>query len=238
MCTLLQVRLRALVGGALDVAGASPRRYFFEVLRHFATDEREQERLQYLSTPEGRNDLYTYNQREGATGQPCLPLNEDAYWCYARLGRSVCEDELRFGLYEPCKSCLSLETRQLGTASKYCVLRVDSRLYMMCRQVAQCWRCSRTSRARRCRWSGCCRWRPACSRAFSPLPRPRRHIQGAAHITAAIVNWRTPFKRLRKVLRTAPVLFQLRATVNFYYTRCRYVTNLAACYSYCAKDAS
>jgi len=65
---LSQVRLRALVAGALDVAGASPRRYFFEVLRHFATDEREQERLQYLSTPEGRNDLYTYNQREGVIG--------------------------------------------------------------------------------------------------------------------------------------------------------------------------
>ena len=59
------------MAGALDVAGASPRRYFFEVLRHFATDEREQERLHYLSTPEGRSDLYTYNQREGATGWPC-----------------------------------------------------------------------------------------------------------------------------------------------------------------------
>ena len=61
------------MAGALDVAGASPRRYFFEVLRHFATDEREQERLQYLSTPEGRNDLYAYNQREGVIGlaMPC-----------------------------------------------------------------------------------------------------------------------------------------------------------------------
>jgi sulfite reductase alpha subunit-like flavoprotein len=62
----VQVRLGALVAGALDVAGASPRRFFFEVLRHFATDERERERLQYLSTPEGRDDLYRYNQREGA----------------------------------------------------------------------------------------------------------------------------------------------------------------------------
>ena len=61
-----QVQLGALVAGALDIAGASPRRFFFEVLRHLATDEHERERLEYLSTPEGRDDLYRYNQREGA----------------------------------------------------------------------------------------------------------------------------------------------------------------------------
>ena len=61
-----QVRLGALVAGACDVCGASPRRYFFEVLRHFATEEHETERLQYFSSPEGRDDLYRYNQREGA----------------------------------------------------------------------------------------------------------------------------------------------------------------------------
>ena len=52
--------------GVLDVAGASPRRYFFEVLQHFATSELEIDRLEYFATPEGRNDLYTYNQKEGA----------------------------------------------------------------------------------------------------------------------------------------------------------------------------
>ena len=68
----MQVRLGALIAGALDVAGASPRRFFFEVLRHFAKDERERERLQYFSTPEGRDDLYRYNQREGAVTSICL----------------------------------------------------------------------------------------------------------------------------------------------------------------------
>ena len=61
----LQVRVAALVQGVLDISGASPRRYFFEVLRHFATAELEIDRLEYFATPDGRNDLYTYNQKEG-----------------------------------------------------------------------------------------------------------------------------------------------------------------------------
>lgn len=62
----MQVAARDLVAGALDINGASPRRYFFEVLRHFATAPAEVERLQYFSSPEGRDDLYRYNQREGS----------------------------------------------------------------------------------------------------------------------------------------------------------------------------
>lgn len=61
----MQVRVAALVRGILDISGASPRRYFFEVLQHFATAELEVDRLEYFATPEGRNDLYTYNQKEG-----------------------------------------------------------------------------------------------------------------------------------------------------------------------------
>jgi len=61
----LQVRVAALVQGILNISGASPRRYFFEVLQHFATAELEVDRLEYFATPEGRNDLYTYNQKEG-----------------------------------------------------------------------------------------------------------------------------------------------------------------------------
>ena len=59
----------ALVQGVLDVNGASPRRYFFEVLHHFATSELELDRLDYFSTPAGRDDLYTYNQKEGSVRQ-------------------------------------------------------------------------------------------------------------------------------------------------------------------------
>ena len=57
--------MAALVQGVLDISGASPRRYFFEVLQHFATAELEVDRLEYFATPDGRNDLYTYNQKEG-----------------------------------------------------------------------------------------------------------------------------------------------------------------------------
>jgi len=59
--------VRALVQGALDIAGASPRRYFFQVLQNFACTELERERLAYFATAEGRDDLYRYNQKEGRT---------------------------------------------------------------------------------------------------------------------------------------------------------------------------
>ena len=59
------MRVGALVQGVLDISAASPRRYFFEVLQHFATSELEIDRLEYFATPAGRDDLYTYNQKEG-----------------------------------------------------------------------------------------------------------------------------------------------------------------------------
>ena len=39
----------------------------FQVMRFFATAEHEKERLQYFASPEGRDDLYQYNQRERRT---------------------------------------------------------------------------------------------------------------------------------------------------------------------------
>lgn len=67
----LQAWLGPFIQGALDVHGASPRRHFFEVLHHFATDELQQERLEHFATPEGREDLALYNQSEGLL--PRLP---------------------------------------------------------------------------------------------------------------------------------------------------------------------
>ncbi|KAJ8567480.1 hypothetical protein K7X08_019688 [Anisodus acutangulus] len=61
------VRLKTFVELAMDVASASPRRYFFEVMSYFATAEHEKERLQYFASPEGRDDLYEYNQKERRT---------------------------------------------------------------------------------------------------------------------------------------------------------------------------
>ncbi|KAL6761786.1 hypothetical protein V8C86DRAFT_3013104 [Haematococcus lacustris] len=60
-------RAKPCLQGAIDISGASPRRYFFQVLHHFASEEREKERLAYFGSPEGREDLYRYNQREGRT---------------------------------------------------------------------------------------------------------------------------------------------------------------------------
>lgn len=62
-----RIKLKTFVALAMDVASASPRRYFFEVMSYFATAEHEKERLQYFASPEGRDDLYQYNQKESRT---------------------------------------------------------------------------------------------------------------------------------------------------------------------------
>ncbi|XP_071722157.1 NADPH-dependent diflavin oxidoreductase 1 isoform X2 [Rutidosis leptorrhynchoides] len=63
----VSVRLKDFVQWTMDVASASPRRYFFEVMSFFATAEHEKERLEYFASPEGRDDLYQYNQKERRT---------------------------------------------------------------------------------------------------------------------------------------------------------------------------
>ena len=62
-----QVRVGALVAGVMDVAGASPRRFFFEVLRSFTRDRTQADRLAYFASPGGREDFSKYNEREGAS---------------------------------------------------------------------------------------------------------------------------------------------------------------------------
>ncbi|KAL2551812.1 NADPH-dependent diflavin oxidoreductase 1 [Forsythia ovata] len=64
---LFPVKLKTFVELTMDVASASPRRYFFEVMSIFASAEHEKERLQYFASPEGRDDLYQYNQKERRT---------------------------------------------------------------------------------------------------------------------------------------------------------------------------
>ncbi|CAI0451097.1 unnamed protein product [Linum tenue] len=63
----LPINLKKYVELAMDVTSASPRRYFFEVMSYFATAEHEKERLEYFVSPEGRDDLYQYNQKERRT---------------------------------------------------------------------------------------------------------------------------------------------------------------------------
>jgi len=40
---------------------------FLQVMSHYATAEHEKERLKYFASPEGREDLYQYNQKERRT---------------------------------------------------------------------------------------------------------------------------------------------------------------------------
>lgn len=65
--TNVPIKLKRFVELTMDVASASPRRYFFEVMSFFASAEHEKERLEYFSSPEGRDDLYQYNQKERRT---------------------------------------------------------------------------------------------------------------------------------------------------------------------------
>lgn len=58
------VRAMALVEGALDLASASPRRYFFETAATFASHPREAERLRHFASKDGRDELWYYNERE------------------------------------------------------------------------------------------------------------------------------------------------------------------------------
>jgi hypothetical protein len=44
--------------GVLDLSGASPRRYLFQVLSQFSSHPLHRERLEYFATAEGRDDLY------------------------------------------------------------------------------------------------------------------------------------------------------------------------------------
>ncbi|KAK7273017.1 hypothetical protein RIF29_14063 [Crotalaria pallida] len=65
--SIVPVKLRTFVELTMDVASASPRRYFFEVMSFFATAEHEIERLKYFASSEGRDDMYQYNQKERRT---------------------------------------------------------------------------------------------------------------------------------------------------------------------------
>ncbi|KAK9219722.1 hypothetical protein WN943_008368 [Citrus x changshan-huyou] len=97
--TEVPIKLRTFVELTMDVTSASPRRYFFEarilyyvrfeetigmeekfyigtpvaVMSYFATAEHEKERLQYFASPEGRDDLYKYNQKERRTVLELVP---------------------------------------------------------------------------------------------------------------------------------------------------------------------
>ncbi|XP_057491551.1 NADPH-dependent diflavin oxidoreductase 1 isoform X1 [Actinidia eriantha] len=61
------IKLKTFVELTMDVASGSPRRYFFEVMSYFASAQHEKERLLYFVSPEGRDDLYQYNQKERRT---------------------------------------------------------------------------------------------------------------------------------------------------------------------------
>eukprot|EP00041_Stephanoeca_diplocostata_P038621 m.1534404 g.1534404 ORF g.1534404 m.1534404 type:complete len:675 (-) comp25243_c0_seq43:5814-7838(-) len=63
--------LRDVLTHYLDIA-AVPRRYFFEVLAHFATVPREAERLQELSSAAGQDDLLSYCHRVKRTSIEAL----------------------------------------------------------------------------------------------------------------------------------------------------------------------
>ncbi|KAH9999199.1 riboflavin synthase domain-like protein [Russula compacta] len=54
--------LRALFTSHLDI-NAVPKRTFFRLLKHFATDERERKKLEEFSLPEGAEELYDYTTR-------------------------------------------------------------------------------------------------------------------------------------------------------------------------------
>jgi len=153
------MRLSAFMEGVLDVAGASPRRRFFEVLAHFATTGLERERLQYFATSEGRDDLYTYNQREGRTLLEVLQ---------ARRGWG-----LRAAIASPSRlphpsTPTPPSSQDFKSARPPLAFLLEAAPLLRPRQF---------------------------SLSSSPAAHP-----GAAHLTVAVVEWTTPFKRKRRGL--------------------------------------
>ena len=61
------VPARHLVLACLDIASASPRRYFYETAARFAASADEKERLEYFASPEGRDDARKYGASERRT---------------------------------------------------------------------------------------------------------------------------------------------------------------------------
>lgn len=50
-----------------------------QVMSFFATAEHEKERLKYFASPEGRDDLYQYNQKERRTVLEVRSMNYVMY---------------------------------------------------------------------------------------------------------------------------------------------------------------
>ncbi|VAH57147.1 unnamed protein product [Triticum turgidum subsp. durum] len=73
------IKLKTFVALTMDVASASPGRYFYEIMSYFATVQHEKERLEEFASPEGRDILYQYNHKEGRT---VLEVLEDFPWVH------------------------------------------------------------------------------------------------------------------------------------------------------------
>ena len=63
----ITVPARHLVLACLDIASASPRRYFYSTAARFASSADEKERLEYFASAEGRDDARRYGERERRT---------------------------------------------------------------------------------------------------------------------------------------------------------------------------
>ncbi len=162
---------RALAAGVLDVAGASPRRFLFQVLAQHAGAALERERLQHFASAEGRDDLYRCaaalllrrgwpRQRQSLTqlqrAQQAAPILEHpaARRYNQREGRTLLEVLQDFPSAQPPLAWLLQAAPLL---------------------------------------------RP---RLFSISSGPALHPR-AAHVTAAVVRWATPFRRAKQGLCSA-----------------------------------
>ena len=67
-------------------------------MSYFATAEHEKERLQYFASPEGRDDLYQYNQKESRTVlEVSYVFTEDFLRDVLAMQKLVCEIYMAIG---------------------------------------------------------------------------------------------------------------------------------------------
>ncbi|KAI5409932.1 hypothetical protein KIW84_055404 [Lathyrus oleraceus] len=77
----MPVKLRTFVELTMDVASASSRRYFFEVMSFFATFEHEKERLKDFALPQGRSQGAGSVQQVSSTSPPSSESDSVKYAC-------------------------------------------------------------------------------------------------------------------------------------------------------------
>lgn len=166
-----------------------------QVLRQFVTTEAEAERLDYFASAEGRDDLYAYNQKEGAVLLPLPPLHFRVQAMPA--GRTAAPGATVAG---QMIGCPAPPPAQLQLTLLYATPPWVPTLALAGRTVVEVLSDFKSARPP-LEWllQSAPRLKP---RLFSIASSPRLHPT-TAQLTVALVDWATPNRRRRRGVCTS-----------------------------------